>query len=119
MRSACRPSVWPPGRGPPPFPSVDPGMSLERLASVLQQVASNYDTDLFAPIHAAMRGILGHDPETFEAERFSYQVIADHVRAVTFLVADDVRPANEGRGYVLRRIVRRAVRPGGLGGRRR
>jgi len=108
----------PEGRVPLPFTSVDTGMSLERLASVLQHVASNYDTDLFAPIHAAMRGILGHDPETFEAERFSYQVIADHVRAVTFLVADDVRPANEGRGYVLRRIVRRAVRHGRLLGRR-
>jgi alanyl-tRNA synthetase len=107
----------PDGRVPLPFTSVDTGMSLERLASVLQQVASNYDTDLFAPIHEALRGILGHDPETFEAERFSYQVIADHVRAVTFLVADDVRPANEGRGYVLRRIVRRAVRHGRLLGR--
>jgi len=108
----------PDGRVPLPFRSVDTGMSLERLASVLQQVASNYDTDLFTPIHQAMRDILGHDPERFEAERFSYQVIADHVRAVTFLVADDVRPANEGRGYVLRRIVRRAVRHGRLLGRR-
>jgi alanyl-tRNA synthetase len=108
----------PDGRVPLPFTSVDTGLGLERLASVLQQVPTNYDTDLFAPIHEALRGILGHDPETFEAERFSYQVIADHVRAVTFLVADDVRPANEGRGYVLRRIVRRAVRHGRLLGRR-
>src|SRR3990172_7734416 len=108
----------PDGRVPLPFTSVDTGLSLERLASVLQQVASNYNTDLFAPIHEALRGTLGHDPETFESERFSYQVIADHSRAVTFLVADDVRPANEGRGYVLRRIVRRAVRHGRLLGRR-
>jgi alanyl-tRNA synthetase len=105
-------------RMPLPFRSVDTGMGLERLASVLQQVPSNYDTDLFTPIHVRMRELLGHDPETFEAERFSYQVIADHVRAITFLVGDDVRPSNEGRGYVLRRIVRRAARHGRLLGRR-
>ncbi|HEY8198776.1 MAG TPA: alanine--tRNA ligase [Candidatus Limnocylindrales bacterium] len=105
------------GRVPLPFTSVDTGLGLERLAAVIQGVASNYDTDLFEPIHAALRTILGHDPETFEAERFSYQVIADHSRAVTFLVADDVRPSNEGRGYVLRRILRRAVRHGRLLGR--
>ena len=78
----------------------------------------NYDTDLFTPIHARMRDLLGHDPEAFEAERFSYQVIADHARAVTFLIADGVLPSNEGRGYVLRRILRRAVRHGRLLGRR-
>ena len=78
----------------------------------------NYDTDLFQPIHARMRELLGHDPDAFEAERFSYQVIADHSRAVTFLVADGVLPSNEGRGYVLRRILRRAVRHGRLLGRR-
>ena len=65
-----------------------------------------------------MRELLGHDPDAFEAERFSYQVIADHSRAVTFLVADGVLPSNEGRGYVLRRILRRAVRHGRLLGRR-
>ena len=105
-------------RVPLPFKSIDTGMSLERLASVIQQVPSNFDTDLFTPIHAAMRDLLGHDPEAFEAERFSYQVIADHSRAVTFLVADGVAPSNEGRGYVLRRIIRRAVRHGRLLGRR-
>jgi alanyl-tRNA synthetase len=104
-------------RVPLPFKSIDTGMSLERLASVIQQVPSNFDTDLFTPIHAAMRELLGHDPGTFEAERFSYQVIADHSRAVTFLVADGVAPSNEGRGYVLRRILRRAVRHGRLLGR--
>ncbi len=111
----------------PPGPVADaaararastPGMGLERLASVLQQVPTNYDTDLFPPIHARMRELLGHDPDAFEAERFSYQVIADHSRAVTFLIADDVLPSNEGRGYVLRRILRRAVRHGRLLGRR-
>jgi alanyl-tRNA synthetase len=105
-------------RVPLPFTSVDTGLGLERLASVLQQVASNYDTDLFAPIHERMRELLGHDPEAFEAERFSYQVIADHSRAVTFLIADGVLPSNEGRGYVLRRVLRRAVRHGRLLGRR-
>jgi alanyl-tRNA synthetase len=105
-------------RVPLPMKSVDTGMGLERLTSVIQQVATNYDTDLFTPIHAAMRDLLGHDPEAFEAERFSYQVIADHSRAVTFLVADGVAPSNEGRGYVLRRILRRAVRHGRLLGRR-
>ncbi|MFI5254892.1 MAG: alanine--tRNA ligase [Candidatus Limnocylindrales bacterium] len=108
----------PDGRVPLPFTSVDTGMSLERLASVLQGVRSNFDTDLFTPLHAAMRAIVGHDPEAFEAERFSYQVIADHARAITFLVADGVLPSNEGRGYVLRRILRRAVRHGRLLGRR-
>ena len=103
---------------PLPAPGVDTGLGLERLASVLQQVPTNYDTDLFTPIHARMRELLGHDPDDFEQERFSYQVIADHSRAVTFLIADDVLPGNEGRGYVLRRILRRAVRHGRLLGRR-
>ena len=106
------------GRVPLPFPSVDTGMGLERLASVLQQVPTNYDTDLFTPIHARMRELLGHDPDAFENERFSYQVIADHSRAATFLIADEVLPSNEGRGYVLRRIIRRAVRHGRLLGRK-
>ena len=103
---------------PLPAPGVDTGMGLERLASVIQQVPTNYDTDLFTPIHARMRELLGHDPDAFEQERFSYQVIADHSRAVTFLIGDDVLPSNEGRGYVLRRILRRAVRHGRLLGRR-
>ena len=104
-------------RVPLPFKSVDTGMGLERLASVMQGVLTNYDTDLFTPIHAWMRNLMGHDPETFQAERFSYQVIADHVRALTFLVPDGVRPTNEGRGYVMRRLLRRAVRHGRLLGR--
>ncbi len=108
----------PDGRVPLPFTSVDTGMGLERLASVLQQVPTNYDTDLFTPIHARMRELLGHDPDAFESERFSYQVIADHSRAVTFLIGDDVFPSNEGRGYVFRKLFRRAVRHGRLLGRR-
>jgi alanyl-tRNA synthetase len=102
---------------PLPAPGVDTGMGLERVASVVQGVTSNYDTDLFAPIHDRMRELLGQDPDAFEASRFSYQVIADHSRAVTFLVADGVQPSNEGRGYVLRRIMRRAIRHGRLLGR--
>ena len=102
---------------PLPAPGVDTGLGLERLASVIQQVPSNYDTDLFAPIHARMRELLGHDPDAFEAVRFSYQVIADHARAATFLIADGILPSNEGRGYVLRRILRRAIRHGRLLGR--
>ena len=103
---------------PLPAPGIDTGMGLERVAAVLQQVPSNYDTDLFAPIHARMRELLGHDPDAFEAERFSYQVIADHSRAITFLLADGVLPSNEGRGYVTRRILRRAVRHGRILGRK-
>ncbi|HYI22549.1 MAG TPA: alanine--tRNA ligase, partial [Candidatus Limnocylindrales bacterium] len=104
-------------RVPLPFTSVDTGMGFERLCSVLQGVPTNYDIDIFQAIHEAMRKLLGHDPETFEAERFSYQVIADHIRALTFLVADGIRPSNDGRGYVMRRILRRAVRHGRLLGR--
>ena len=93
-------------------------MGLERVASVVQGVASNYDTDLFAPIHARMRELLGHDPEGFEAERFSYQVIADHSPGGDVpRRATACCPSNEGRGYVLRRIMRRAIRHGRLLGR--
>jgi alanyl-tRNA synthetase len=108
----------PDGRYPLPFTSVDTGMGLERMASAVQQVPSNYDTDLFAPIHERMRELLGHDPDEFEQERFSYQVIADHSRAAAFLIGDGVLPSNEGRGYVLRKLIRRAVRHGRLLGRK-
>jgi len=98
---------------PLPRPSIDTGAGLERVASVLQGVDSNYDTDLFRPLLAAaaeLAGIRygGGDPESDVALR----VIADHLRAVTFLLADGVIPGNEGRGYVLRRLLRRAVRHG-------
>jgi len=95
---------------PLPFKSVDTGMGLERIASAVQGVDSNYRTDLFEPIIARLREHLGHDPETVEAERFSYQVVADHSRAATFLLAEGIKPANDGPGYVLRRLIRRAVR---------
>ncbi len=95
---------------PLPFQSVDTGMGLERVASVLQGVDSNYRTDLFVSIIDRLAVHLGHRPEDVEAERFSYQVVADHSRAMTFLIGEGVHPANDGAGYVLRRIMRRAVR---------
>jgi alanyl-tRNA synthetase len=95
---------------PLPKPSIDTGMGLERIASVLQGVTSNYDTDLFRGIirrvEQLSRMSYGEHPE----RDISMRVVADHARAVTFLVSDGVIPSNEGRGYVLRRILRRAVR---------
>ncbi|MCE2643644.1 MAG: alanine--tRNA ligase [Burkholderiaceae bacterium] len=105
---------------PLPKPSVDTGMGLERMAAVLQQVHSNYEIDLFVNLLAAARqavaaaGGQGADPDAP-----SLKVIADHIRACSFTVADGVIPGNEGRGYVLRRIARRAIRHGyKLGARR-
>jgi alanyl-tRNA synthetase len=95
---------------PLPFQSVDTGMGLERTTSILQGVESNYRTDLFQPIIQRLAEHLGHDPQTVETERFSYQVVADHSRAMTFLLGEGVQPSNDGAGYVLRRIMRRAVR---------
>ena len=95
---------------PLPFPSVDTGMGLERMASAVQGVDSNYRTDLFTPIIDRLAAHLGHRPEEVEAERFSYQVVADHSRAMTFLIGEGLAPGNDGPGYVLRRIMRRAVR---------
>jgi len=93
---------------PLPKPSVDTGMGLERLAAVIQGVHSNYETDLFTPIlHAAAE--LSGISDKFHT---SLKVIADHIRAASFLITDGVLPSNEGRGYVLRRIVRRALRHG-------
>jgi alanyl-tRNA synthetase len=93
---------------PLPKPSVDTGMGLERIAAVLQGVHSNYDIDLFQRLIAAAAR------ETAAADRDSpsLKVLADHIRACTFLIADGVIPGNEGRGYVLRRIIRRAIRHG-------
>jgi len=101
-------------RRPLPKPSIDTGAGLERLAAVIQGVPTNYDTDLFAPILARAQDIAGvgrgDDPE----KDVSLNVVADHVRALTFLIGDGVLPSNEGRGYVLRRILRRAARHGVL-----
>jgi alanyl-tRNA synthetase len=96
---------------PLPKPSIDTGMGLERIASVLQQVDSNYDTDLLQPIIQAVEAISNLAYQRDEGG-FPFRVIADHIRACTFLINDGVLPGNEGRGYVLRRILRRAVRFG-------
>ncbi len=101
------------GRSEPlPNPSIDTGAGLERVAAVLQGLESNYDTDLFGPVLEAVAGEAGRqygrDPEA----DVSMRVVADHLRAVGFLLADGVLPSNEGRGYVLRRILRRASRHG-------
>lgn len=97
---------------PLPKPSVDTGAGLERLASILQEVDTNYDTDVFTDIIQKTAKLAGatYDPKSELA--FSFRVIADHCRATAFLIADGVMPANEGRGYVLRRIMRRAIRYG-------
>jgi alanyl-tRNA synthetase len=93
---------------PLPKPSVDTGMGLERTAAVMQGVHSNYDIDLFKNIISAAAALAG----TTDFASGSLRVIADHIRACTFLIVDGVLPANEGRGYVLRRIIRRAIRHG-------
>ncbi len=103
---------------PLPAPSIDTGMGLERLASVLQGVASNYLTDLFTDIIAAAVDTVGVPYEYDSPQGVSYRVLADHARATAFLLADGIFPSNEGRGYVLRRILRRAVRHAYLLGRR-
>ncbi len=96
---------------PLPRPSIDTGMGLERVASILQGVASNFDTDLIQPLIAAMTAISGRAYDRGQGG-FPFRVIADHARACTFLIADGVLPGNEGRSYVLRRILRRAARFG-------
>ncbi len=109
---------------PLPAPSIDTGMGLERMAAVLQGVTSNYDTDLFVPlIHRAaeLTGVaLDKELQKEKQARSaaSLRVIADHARATTFLISDGVLPSNEGRGYVLRKIMRRAIRHGRLLGQK-
>ncbi len=93
---------------PLPKPSIDTGMGLERVAAVMQGVHSNYEIDLFQNLLAAAAKATGH-PDTATP---SLRVIADHIRSCAFLIADGVLPSNEGRGYVLRRIIRRAIRHG-------
>jgi alanyl-tRNA synthetase len=102
---------------PLPRPSVDTGAGLERLAAVLQGVGNNFDTDLFAGILSSLSDIVSASGGAryrgnFAVEDAPYRVIADHARAATMLIADGVLPSNEGRGYVLRRILRRALRYG-------
>ena len=97
---------------PLPKPSIDTGMGLERLSSVMQGKKSNYDTDLFEPILKSIEGLTGLKYGTDPEKDVSFKAIADHSRAITFLISDGVLPSNEGRGYVLRRIIRRAARHG-------
>lgn len=94
---------------PLPKPSVDTGMGLERMAAVMQHVHSNYEIDLFQDL---LKAVARETGAPFSMEEPSLKVIADHIRSCSFLIADGVLPANEGRGYVLRRIIRRAVRHG-------
>ena len=95
-----------------PKPSIDTGMGLERLAGVVQGVTSNYDTDLFRPILDGISRQCGVPVGTSPALDAAMRVVADHARATAFLIADGIVPSNEGRGYVLRRIMRRALRHG-------
>jgi len=97
---------------PLPAQHVDTGMGFERLTALLQGVESNYHTDLFWPIIQKTQALAGQTDAEREAEFTAYRVIADHTRACTFLIGDGVLPANEGRGYVLRMVLRRAVRFG-------
>ncbi|WP_338516710.1 alanine--tRNA ligase [Alteromonas gracilis] len=93
---------------PLPKPSIDTGMGLERISAILQNVHSNYEIDLFQNLIKSAASIVGTD----DLENKSLRVIADHIRSCSFLICDGVMPSNEGRGYVLRRIIRRAVRHG-------
>ncbi len=99
---------------PLPKPSIDTGMGLERLSAVAQAVYSNYDSDLFTPLLSAIARRAGTEYGRKEDADRSMRVVADHLRAITFLMTDGILPSNEGRGYVLRRILRRAARHGRL-----
>ena len=110
---------------PLPKPSIDTGAGLERVTAVMQGVISNYDTDLFTPLIKRAAELTGmsletetkkEDVEQTHKQAASLRVIADHARASTFLISDGVLPANEGRGYVLRKIIRRAITHGRLFG---
>ena len=106
---SCSTSRSPRGcRNPLPKPSIDTGAGLERVAAVLQGKHDNYDIDLFVALIRAISELTGADPQG--EQKASLRVIADHLRASSFLIADGVLPSNEGRGYVLRRIMRRAMR---------
>jgi alanyl-tRNA synthetase len=119
-RDACLPGQATGTLTPLPKPCVDTGMGLERTAAVLQGVISNYDTDLFVPLMKRAAELCGVDyeneirSEEGKGGAASLRVISDHARATTFLIADGVLPSNEGRGYVLRKIMRRAIRHGRL-----
>jgi len=95
-----------------PAPSVDTGMGLERMVTVLQQKKSNYDTELFMPIINAVCDLCDYEYPSLTENDIQIRIISDHLRAISFLIGDGIMPANEGRGYVLRRLIRRAFRAG-------
>jgi alanyl-tRNA synthetase len=97
---------------PLPSPSIDTGMGLERMAAVLQEKTSNFDTDLFLPLLETIGDLAQREYPSHDEADTSMRIIADHIRAVTFLVGDGIMPSNDGRGYVLRRLIRRAYRQG-------
>ncbi len=97
---------------PLPKPSIDTGLGLERIVSVLQDVPTNYETDLFIPIMEKVEALSGKKKSESQETEVAMKVIADHSRATAFLISDGILPSNEGRGYVLRRIMRRAIRYG-------
>ncbi len=99
---------------PLPSPSIDTGMGLERTAAALQRKRSNFDTDLFQPLIAGVCDLAQREYPSEEPGDISVRIIADHVRAITFLISDGIMPSNDGRGYVLRRLIRRAFRHGNL-----
>jgi alanyl-tRNA synthetase len=99
---------------PLPSPSIDTGMGLERTAAALQGKRSNFDTDLFRPLVAGVCDLAQREYPSDEPGDISVRIIADHIRAITFLISDGIVPSNEGRGYVLRRLIRRAFRHGNL-----
>ena len=103
-------------RTPLPKPGVDTGMGLERIVSIVQNKRANYETDLFTPITEHVQKLLGHTDVQMQENLTAYRVIADHGRAITFMIGDGVLPGNEGRASVLRLILRRAARYGRLAG---
>ncbi len=99
---------------PLPSPSIDTGMGLERVAAALQKKKSNFETDLFMSLIERICEMCGREYPSQDEGDISVRIIADHIRAITFLIADGIMPSNEGRGYVLRRLIRRAFRHGNL-----
>src|SRR5699024_11015844 len=95
-----------------PHPSIDTGMGLERIAAVMQGTTDNYETDTFKTLISAAAKAVGIKGRPTDEQLPSLKVVADHIRATAFLITDGVMPSNEGRGYVLRRIMRRAIRHG-------